>query len=72
VASKRRVRRQACGDKARYPDETVATAALISFKRRVPDRGWMHAYHCRWCGQWHIGHPPGRVRQSIRDKRGVA
>lgn len=53
MASKRRLRRNACGSKRRYPDQTTAVAAIISFKRGGGKQ--MSSYKCRWCNAWHIG-----------------
>ena len=67
MASKRRLRRRACERKRDYPDQTTATAAARSLRRATGEH--VHAYRCQHCAAWHVGHPPKRVRQAIRDRR---
>lgn len=55
MASKRRLRRKACGDKVRHPTQTAAVRHLIKLQRKDFARG-MRSYRCRWCGGWHVGH----------------
>lgn len=43
-----------CGRKLRYPTKR---RAVQSAQRGLRERGeWLHAYFCRHCGGWHIGH----------------
>lgn len=62
MASKRRIRRKACGDKIRYETMQKAIDALTSAKRRgiVKSRTTDHlnAYRCGFCGGYHWGHKP--------------
>lgn len=72
MASKRRLRRRACGTKKKF---VTQEAALIEIRRRISATkgamgGRLAAYHCTFCGQYHIGHPPANVRQSMADRRG--
>jgi hypothetical protein len=68
MASKRRLRRIACEGKKQYKDVNIANIAAGKAAHRAEQ--WIRAYKCEFCGRWHIGHPPQRIRQSIRDKRG--
>lgn len=65
MASKRRIRRKACGSKKPYPDQTTAVAHLIA-------SGWakdgVHTYKCPFCRQWHLGHRPESVKQAQRKR----
>jgi len=56
MTSRRRLRRNACGQKRRYPDQTAAKRAI--WLGREMWRGYVNAYLCKFCGHWHIGHPP--------------
>lgn len=65
MASLRHQRRKACGTKVRY--ETVGAA--LDARRRRPFGRELGAYHCRFCGGFHLGHPPKHVRQAIAARR---
>jgi len=67
MASKRRLRRNACTGKIRYSTSLEAQHAAAAACRR--SASWIVAYGCRFCGGHHIGHPPKNVRQSIKDRR---
>lgn len=64
MASKRAQRRRACGNKVKHGSEAEARQAIREMKQRgrldmiVP-------YRCRYCGAYHIGHPPANVRQAM-------
>ena len=62
MSSKRRQRRQQCDGKDRLT-QTEAIARKHSIRKRTGDR--LNAYPCAYCGHWHVGHPPARIRQSI-------
>jgi len=66
MASKRNVRRKACKGKVRYGSASEANAAAYS--RRLKTSEWIIGYGCKFCGGFHIGHPPANVRQAIRAK----
>jgi hypothetical protein len=61
VASKRRLRRRACGEKRRYTTVEAARADLPALYRRMRTRGGtvpehhFAVYRCQWCGAFHIG-----------------
>jgi hypothetical protein len=65
MASKRAQRRKVCGDKDAY---SSAAAAEGSIKHAQRNGHWVRAYTCPHCHQWHIGHPPRSVRQSLAAK----
>jgi hypothetical protein len=62
---KRREQRKSCGDKVKYNDQTSAVAALISIKSRTKDYS-IGTYKCKFCGSWHIGHTPNKVKNAIK------
>lgn len=70
MASKRAERRRACARKVRYGTEPEARAAMHAVNARRPS-GWMLTYRCRFCGGYHFGHPPARIRQAIAARRGA-
>jgi hypothetical protein len=74
MASKRRFRRNSCGDKKRYSTLKEAQTAAWKFDRARNDT--CHAYKCQFGDHFHIGHPTKAVRQAIaarqRAKKGWA
>lgn len=58
VASKRRIRRNACTGKRRYDSADQARTAITGLHRRKGYQGYLQAYHCRFCAGYHFGHPP--------------
>lgn len=78
MASKRRLRRKACGHKVRHPDKAGAHGALRRIKRKkgvVATEG-LGVYHCPYCGGWHLGHRIGmggsELLAAMRKSRGGA
>jgi hypothetical protein len=63
MASKRQVRRRECGDKKRYASSADAVAAAGRIGRAKGEK--LVAYRCRFCRQYHIGHPPVAVQQKL-------
>jgi lipopolysaccharide biosynthesis regulator YciM len=57
MASKRRIRRKACGSKVKYSTDNLAKRAAYLTQ--------MHAYKCPFCKQWHIGHRPSKITRAI-------
>ncbi len=53
MASKRRLRRNACDGKKRHSNKDEALTAYRNVRRR---HGRMRAYQCKWCNGWHLGH----------------
>jgi cytochrome c5 len=62
MASKRHIRRKACGNKVRYDKKSAKQAAYFA-KRRTGD--FIVAYHCQYCGGYHIGHVPQVVNRFL-------
>jgi hypothetical protein len=58
MASKRRLRRNACTGKRQHPDQTTAVGHIITAAcvEGMPEAGRLASYRCRWCRQWHVGH----------------
>lgn len=54
MASKRRVRRQTCGDKKSYDDQAKAAFVAYIMNQQQPDK--VQAYRCKFCHQFHVGH----------------
>lgn len=66
MASKRRLRRNACGKKRRYDSQDQALAAIKALTRSGGASGYLTPYRCPFCHAFHFGHPPKRVRQALR------
>lgn len=60
MASKRCLRRKSCEGKVRHPTKEGAIISLKKLTKSRGHQGYMHAYRCNFCGQWHIGHVAGR------------
>lgn len=63
----RRHFRRACGRKVKYETSQQARSAAFLVSNRL--RAMLTYYQCKYCGGWHIGHPPRHIKQSILDKR---
>jgi hypothetical protein len=53
MASKRRIRKQSCGNKIKYDTQQLALNHMFSLIRK--DGVKMSAYRCKFCKHWHIG-----------------
>lgn len=65
MSSKRAQRRKACTGKHRYGTELEARRAIHALRRDKPVGGQLTTYRCPFCGGYHFGHPPRRVRQAL-------
>jgi hypothetical protein len=66
MASKRRIRRNACTGKVKHDTQAQAVSHVINTrKRRLTGN---HPYKCPFCHGWHIGHTPKRMKQGMRAK----
>jgi hypothetical protein len=65
MSSKRAIRRKACRGKVRYVTQAEAAAGAGRARRLHGAVGLLSAYHCQFCGGFHFGHPPRRVRQAM-------
>lgn len=68
MASKRHLRRRACERKATHATREGAIIAAAKLRKSFNGGTWA-AYHCRWCGCWHVGRPTARQRQATRARR---
>jgi hypothetical protein len=66
MASKRHRRAVACGDKIRHATQAQARYTCYLEKKRLDE--WLIVYRCKFCRQWHIGHPPKNVRKAIETR----
>lgn len=55
MASKRRLRRNACTGKQRHATQEQAVAHAIHHRKHLGG-SWLSAYRCRFCNGWHVGH----------------
>jgi hypothetical protein len=69
MASKRRLRRNACGHKIRHATEDAARAAIRALRRAGNARAPLTPYRCPYCGAFHVGHPPADVRRTIQERQ---
>ena len=67
MASKRHLRRKQCDGKIKYPDALTAhRSAGVASDR---SSGWISSYKCEFCGFYHIGHPPKKIKRLLVAKR---
>lgn len=59
MASKRRLRRNACTGKHRHATPAEGQAHIAHLHRRFGYSGRMDVYRCRWCNSYHVGHAKG-------------
>jgi hypothetical protein len=55
MASKRRQRRNECGDKVRHSSPQAAWGHAHSLRQKE-QFGRVGIYKCRFCRAWHVGH----------------
>jgi hypothetical protein len=63
MASRRRLRRRSCGEKASYASEDEAREAVRQLGRKGGT--WLRQYRCRFCRRWHLGHTPHETRRKV-------
>lgn len=56
MASKRRIRRKACGSKQKFSTAKAAGDAAFGLQRRKGYSGPINTYRCPHCKQYHWGH----------------
>lgn len=71
MASKRHVRRRSCEGKVAHATREGAGIAAAKLRKSFNGGTWA-AYHCRWCGCWHVGRPNARQRQAMHGRRRAA
>ncbi len=69
MASKRRVRWNACGRKLAYATREDANRALLAMRRKYPSNEWLSVYGCNCGHHFHIGHMPVFLRELILRRR---
>lgn len=63
MSSKRHIRRKMCTRKRRYIQMGDAQGAVDRLNTTYKTR--MLIYKCKFCGGWHVGHPPRVVRDQL-------
>lgn len=56
-------RRRSCYGKSRYKTQAIAMLTINRYK----DPGQYSAYHCQFCGYWHIGHTMTDNRKTLME-----
>lgn len=64
--TKRRIRRRTCENKIRHISAADAHAARAAMG---PEGTALRVYACRFCGNWHLGHPPYNSRAKPLGRR---
>lgn len=55
MASKRRIRRKACGSKRKFASEREALDQAFRVKYATGTKAYVNAYKCPHCNCWHWG-----------------
>jgi len=63
MASKRHLRRKSCEGKVRHESQEDARVAIKRDFWNAHER--VGAYKCKFCGGWHVGHTPHKIRRAI-------
>jgi hypothetical protein len=67
MSSKRQLRRKQCEGKIKYPNLPEAERAARAMSKAV--KQGLSAYKCKFCGMFHMGHTPAKVRQAMRRRQ---
>ena len=67
MASKRQLRKRACGKKAAYDNE--AQAAAVRKDRIEQGQDVYNVYKCPTCGKFHLGHKPNHAASTQTTRR---
>lgn len=62
MASKRHIRRKQCSGKVKYGSMDAANIVVDNWHKHGDT--FIHAYECKFCGQYHIGHMPKEMRKK--------
>lgn len=62
MASKRRIRRKACEGKKCFDSQLSASRVTSRFRKQ---NEWLMTYKCKFCHNWHIGHPNAKQKQGF-------
>lgn len=65
MASKRRLRRKACDGKRSFKTDAAARYAIFRLRRNTGTTDPLTTYRCKFCNQFHFGHPPRHVRNAM-------
>lgn len=65
MASKRHLRRSSCDGKVRHPDKGAALGVARIMRKKHPGEMY-HAYKCKFCGMYHVGHTGRLHRARVR------
>ena len=63
VSSKRHIRRKSCQGKKAFP--SIEKARYAAYLRSKKSGEKIVPYRCRFCRQWHIGHPPSGIQRKL-------
>ncbi len=64
MSSKRHVRRKQCTGKVTHATMQAAEEAARASSRKFKTR--LSAYKCRFCGGYHVGHTPAKLRRKLQ------
>lgn len=61
-------RQQTCGEKVRYSAEWLAENARTALCWAQGEDVGMHAYYCKFCDHYHLGHNTGEEKMQIKPR----
>lgn len=71
MASKRHQRRRSCEGKVAHATMQDAGIAAAKLRKSFLGGTWS-AYHCQWCGKYHVGRQNARDRRAMHARRAAA
>jgi hypothetical protein len=70
VAHKRVAASPQCGTKRAYPTRAIANGKVGRLRNRFGEACLLHAYHCPYCGAYHVGNPAWASPTQEDDRKG--
>lgn len=66
MSRKRSHKEKSCTGKIRHGSQRQARDHARELQ--VTGEPWVMAYRCRYCGGWHVGHAPEKLRQKLKKR----
>jgi len=62
MSSKRHIRKKSCDGKRRHDSRSEAIDHKMQMVKGGGSVGELWVYQCQFCGKWHVGHPPAKLK----------
>lgn len=71
MASKRRIRKNECGEKVKYTETERAKANSHAFALSKKRNKKFWVYKCKWCHYLHVGKPSKKQLDVVKQRQGL-